>query len=86
MRKLTGKDSYCTDLQVGSRVGSDGTVLFKTGNGDDIQMAYVAYSPTQGIVVGHQGEQQERRFAPLHILTRTGLRRHEPLIGRQHCQ
>jgi hypothetical protein len=48
-------DAYCTGLQNGSDVGTDGTVLWKMGDGNHLQMVYVAYSPTLGIVVAHQG-------------------------------
>lgn len=50
--------SYCTDLAVGSKVGSklDGTVLWKMGDGGTIQQVYVAYSPSLGIVVSYEGK------------------------------
>jgi hypothetical protein len=48
-------DAYCLGLQKGDKIGIDGTVLWETGNGNSVQMVYVAYSPSLGIVVGHQG-------------------------------
>lgn len=48
-------DAYCSRLKVGDHVGTDGIVLWVTGNGDNIQVVYVAYSPTLGIIIGHQG-------------------------------
>lgn len=48
-------NSYCTGLQVGSKVGHDGKVLWKAGDGITSQMAFIAYSPTAGIVIAHQG-------------------------------
>lgn len=49
---------YCTNLAPGNSLGSDGTVLFAAGDGRDVQRVYVAHSPSQGVVVAYQGEQE----------------------------
>lgn len=38
-----------------AKVGLDGVVLWKMGDGMKIQNVYVAYSKTLGIVVAHEG-------------------------------
>ncbi|PWN32841.1 alpha/beta-hydrolase [Meira miltonrushii] len=48
-------DAYCTGLQIGSKVGNDGKVFWKAGDGTSSQMVFIAHSPTAGIVVAHQG-------------------------------
>lgn len=58
-------------------------MLWKAGNGDDLQMVYVAFSPSLGIVVAHQGER--KRFAMLIQSRMRELKfsfRHKPIIGR----
>jgi hypothetical protein len=48
--------AYCSNLEVGSRVGSDGSLLWKMGDGNRIQQVFVAYSESLGIVISHEGE------------------------------
>lgn len=45
--------AYC-GLPVGSTVG-DATLLWTAGDGGETPMVYVAYSPSLGVVVSHQG-------------------------------
>lgn len=45
--------AYCP-LTAGRVVGTQAKVLWATGDGRNVQRVYVAYSPSQGIVVAHQ--------------------------------
>lgn len=47
--------AYCTNLNVGSNLAQDATVLFYAGDGRKIQRVYVAHSPSQGVIVAYQG-------------------------------
>lgn len=47
---------YCLSLHVGSNFGKDGKVLWTNSGKTNAQPAYVAYSPSLGIVVSHQGQ------------------------------
>lgn len=47
--------SYCEHLDIGSKVGTDGTVLWREGDGSYNPRVYIAFSPTLGLVVGHEG-------------------------------
>lgn len=48
--------AYCSNLEVGSKVGSDGSLLWKMGDGIRIQQVFIAYSESLGIVISHEGE------------------------------
>lgn len=60
--------SYCTELEEGSKVGQDGTVIWKAGNGINSQMVFIAHSPTAGIVIAHQGTNQSSAASVEHDL------------------
>jgi Lipase (class 3) len=47
--------AYCTNLQEGSNLAQDATVLYYAGDGREIQRVYIAHSPSQGIIVAYQG-------------------------------
>ena len=48
--------TYCEgEFQVGDKVGDDAKLLWKNGDGDDIQQTFIYHSKTLGIVVALEG-------------------------------
>jgi hypothetical protein len=48
--------SYCTSLDVGAKIGRDGVVIWRDGDGTYNPRVYIAHSDTLGLIIGHMGE------------------------------